>query len=93
MSFYSRNFKYIIINDLYPRVSTNADTHKDLAGRQADKVTSAGFAQLNILPNSGPDDEDVTFEVTCWGESVGLNIKSIPLADAEILRRMFSDPE
>ncbi len=86
---FARKFKYVIIADLYPRVCSEAETHRDLAGGL--KATSAGFAELSIQPNVGPDGADVDFNVQCWGESVSLNIKSNAVKDAVLLRRMFCE--
>jgi len=81
-----RKFKYIILDGLYPRICSEADTHREMAGFRT--ATSAGFAQLSIVPNGS----DLEFDVHCYGESVSLRLKSKGAEDAAILRRMFCEP-
>jgi len=78
----SRRFKYVIVNGTYPRLCSEAETHKSLAGGL--HVTSAGFARLDIDPAS-------RLSVSCFGESVSLKVKSDPI-DSMLIERMFSDP-
>ena len=76
---YPRRFKYVIYDDLFPRLCTEADKHSTIAPHGA---TSAGFASLSFAP-------DGALEVSCFGESVGLGLKSKGEKDAELIRRMF----
>ena len=80
---HSRTFKYIVHNELYPVLFTEADTHSSRANDH--KVTSAGSGELAITP-------DGQLRVSCWGQSVGLNINSRPEQDADLIHRMFVDP-
>jgi len=76
------DFKYIVLNECYPRICSGAETHRDLAAGR--KVTSAGFAQLYTKENGD-------FGVSCYGESVSLKIKSNPESDQRLLERLFAD--
>lgn len=76
-----KKFKYLVYDECYPVLFTEADQHKDRAG--FNKVTSAGFARLNI------DAGKIT--VDCWGESIGLAVKSNPELDSRLIERMFNE--
>lgn len=80
-----RKFRYVIINDILPRIGSEGDKHADMS--RCEKVTSAGFGRLELEIVG----EDVSFNVTCWGESVGLGIKSNPETDARLIRQMFCE--
>ena len=60
--------KYIIINDVFPILFTEAQQHIDI-GRKLN-VTSAGFFRTSILEGK--------IKVHCYGESISLGIKSQP---------------
>lgn len=76
--------KYVIINDLCPRLCSLAEEHAQLA--KGERVTSAGFCQFS--KDAACDDE---WEVTCWGESIGLKVKSNPEHDAYLIGRLLAD--
>lgn len=79
-----KKFKYLVYDECYPVLFTEADQHKDRAG--FNKVTSAGFARLFIS-----DDKETKIGVQCWGESVSLGIKSNPQLDSALIERMFNE--
>ena len=74
-----RTFKYVIHDDLFPRLCTEADQHKVLG---VHGITSAGFAAISATPEGD-------IQVSCWGESIGLRIKSKGEQDAALIRCMF----
>lgn len=80
-----REFKYVIIDTLYPRVCSLAEQHKDLLPYHT-KATSAGKARLHIDARTGK------LSASCYGESISLGVKSDPEHDAALLLRLFADP-
>jgi hypothetical protein len=81
-----REFKYIIVGEIFPRICSLGETHIDLRKFDTEKVTSAGFAKLDFDPQND------SFTVHCYGESVGLKLKSNPSKDAMLLEMLFSEP-
>ena len=79
---FPRKFKYVIVDDIKPRICSLADQHSDMVG-YGEKATSAGFARLQF--------GDDKFSVDCFGDSLSLNLKSDP-EDHFILERLFSEP-
>ena len=77
-----RKFKYVIIDDIAPRICSECEQHRDLTGQF--KATSAGFGQINI-------DNEGKFSVQCWGESISLKLKVGP-RDEMLLRHLFEEP-
>lgn len=75
-----KKFKYVVFDEVFPRITGEYEKHSELADGR--KVTSAGFGQLVFEP-------DGEFYIQCWGESVGLNVKSRPEKDAVLLRMLF----
>jgi len=71
--------KYIIIDELFPILFTECQTHKDLAHGM--RVTSAGFFCTSI--------EKDKIKVHCYGESISLNIKNQP-DDARLIEKFLS---
>jgi hypothetical protein len=78
----ARTFKYVIRNDLYPRLCSEAETHKDICPFGA---TSAGFASLSADPQTGK------LSVSCWGKSKSLGLES-KREDADLILCMFEAP-
>jgi hypothetical protein len=73
--------KYIIVDERgieLPIIFSEMHRHADIAGPR--KVISAGFCRFNARTCFGEDpngSEDQTVaSVSCWGESVGLRVKS-----------------
>jgi len=82
------NVKYIIIDECFPVLFSYGITHSDvnIFPRFGNgKITSAGFCSINSCNDF--EDGKRTVNVTVWGESVSLGIKSKP-QDAEIIRKM-----
>lgn len=80
-----RNFKYIILNEVYPVVFGEYFQHSDVAARLPNgNVTSAGFGSLYL-------DEQGKIQVHCYGESTSLQ-KKAGKYDATIIRGVFVDP-
>jgi len=63
----SKKMKYILIDDCYPVLFSQASSHTDFASRRA---TSAGFCHINY------DDKTCRYSVHCFGESITLKIGS-----------------
>lgn len=78
-------FKYVIVDDIRPRLCGPCDQHKDLV-HFGEPVTAAGFAKL------GYDVETKSFTVTCFGESLSLKARSRGEKDAQLILRMFEEP-
>lgn len=77
--------KYIIIDELYPRLCSLAEQHSDVANGY--KVTSAGFCSFE----QGDGSKDgMGWLVSCWGESLSLKIKSDPEHDSHLIERLLS---
>jgi hypothetical protein len=81
------NAKYIIVESQdgleYPYLFSGLTKHSDFARKillTTDKVVAAGFASfgLNSLVN-----------ISCWGESVSLNVKSRREIDEKVFENMF----
>lgn len=80
-----RNFKYVIINDIYPVVFGEYFQHSDVVARLNNpNVTSAGFGALYI-------DDQGRIQISCYGESTSLE-KKAGKYDATIIRGVFVDP-
>ena len=82
----AKKFKYVITDNLFVRIGSEADAHKAIAIAMTGKPTSAGFAQLEISHQFGPG---IQFKVVCFGESIGLGLKSNPENDEKILHKLF----
>lgn len=80
----STTFKYVVTNRgaiIFPELIN----HKDAVIPSSHmKIMSAGFCKITFKCNSLP-------EVSCYGESVSLNVKSIPHHDNIMVKRAF-DP-
>ena len=74
-----RKFKYVIVANIYPRIGSVGEQHRDLAG--GDKVTSAGWGRIE--QNAAGE-----FSVVTFGESIGLGVRPNP-QDASTLARLF----
>jgi len=77
----TQNFKYIIIDNTYPILFTEAIAHSDFKDKN---ITSAGFCNINA--NAEKDE----FEVACFGESISLGITAKPKEDAEAIKRILN---
>lgn len=76
--------KYVIIDELFPRLGTLGEQHSQIAGGY--KVTSAGFCSFEMGGYGDPPG----WRVSVWGESLSCKVKSQPY-DAELIKRMLSD--
>lgn len=72
--------KYVIINELFPRLCSLAEEHAQLA--KGERVTSAGFCSFS---GQSPD-----WQVSVWGESISLKVKHDP-HDAYLIKRLLSN--
>lgn len=76
-----KDAKYIIVDSAvygeYPIIGPNFINHSDLHIFCGEKVVSAGFFSI---------DGD---KVSCFGESVSLEVKSRGEEDARLLRKLF----
>lgn len=75
---YPKDFKYIMVDGIYPILFTLAMIHKDIA--KGHNVTSAGFAKIESCDNK--------LSVSVSGESVSLGISHNP-EDASTIKKMF----
>lgn len=91
------HMKYIIVEDSCPMsmVFNPVIEHKKAAtgvcGVSGKKVVGAGFCSIGITVEESQNDFGAVFEeklvVSCWGESVSLNIKSRGEEDAKVILR------
>lgn len=86
-----KNIKYVIIDETYPIIFSEAHQHssfRDISGN----VTSAGFCSFQEVdtPVGSRFCQSRIIQARCYGESVSLNIKSDPEKDAIILTRLFN---
>ena len=73
--------KYILFDDPLspkPLIFSDLDQHRDIANDFPHRtVKSAGFCSIK-------KNDDGDYVVTCWGESISLNKKSLPTDGLEI---------
>lgn len=76
----SGQLKYIMVDEIFPIIFTEAMTHKHIAGNK--NVTSAGFVSISV-------DSEFNKKATAYGKSISLGKESKP-EDSEIITAMFS---
>ena len=74
-----KKFKYVIIDDIAPRICSICEQHHQLAG--GFNVTSAGWGRIE-------QNEAGEFSIVTFGESIGLKLKPAE-NDAYLLKRLF----
>lgn len=75
-------FKYIVTEQgaiIFPE----SVTHSQAVNRNDIKVMSAGFCKVTFKCNALP-------VVECYGESASLGIRSIPMMDSMMVKRIFN---
>ena len=83
-------FKYIIVTDRFgmelPILFSQSLAHADFKGAYTN-IVSAGFGSINEIKKvDGMYDIYMEPQVTCWGQSVTLQMKSRKEIDADIIR-------
>ena len=73
-----KKIKYIIYEDCFPVLFSEANKHSDF--RTGQEITSAGFCSVFF------ENEKICVKV--YGESISLKLKSKP-EDAELIERLF----
>jgi hypothetical protein len=74
--------KYVVIDSNgieTPIIFPETESHVDHV-RSQQEVISAGFCRFSV-------NADVKLEVGCWGESIGLKVKSRGAKDEELILR------
>ena len=80
--------KYVIQSGIYPFVFSGATKHSEACPHGG---TSAGFFSVNASATRKKQwSEEPYLEVSCWGESLSLNLKSDPEHDKIMLEMLFN---
>ncbi len=90
-NFFQMKLKYVIVDDCYPILFGEYYQHSVFKNRGT--ITSAGFCSIKEVetPSDRMDITTVTMtEVSVWGESISLGVKSDPEHDKRLLERMFN---
>lgn len=84
--------KYVVVEEMgieVPIIFSELQKHTDIAGNK--KVIAAGFCRFCgdvVLGEDANGSEDKTVAgVACWGESLGLKIKSRGNIDADLIMK------
>lgn len=80
--------KYVVIDECLPITFGEYFQHKKFSN--IGKITSAGFYNMRIVNKPDAICPEYT-EVTCFGESIGLGIKSRPIEDKALLERLYNE--
>lgn len=84
------NIKYVILDECLPILLSPGHEHS--VANRIGKPTSAGSCSFRQEVNRDPFSDSYRkseWVVTCWGESLGLGIKSDPEWDASIIKRLL----
>ncbi len=73
--------KYVIFDDIAPVLLSDCQQHADI--RCQYRPTSAGFCSYVF------NETTCELDVTCWGESISLGIKSKPDIDSHLIKRLL----
>ena len=77
-----KKLKYIILKSGSPILFGDASKHSEVARKE--NVQSAGFCFIQFK-----EDKDA-YDITCFGESTSLGIKSNPEEDAKAISFLFN---
>ena len=78
-----KKLKYVVFKD-GRAVLFGDDTQHNQVGNK-DNVASAGFCHISF------DESECRYHVSCFGESISLDIKSDPDGDAKVISYMVNE--
>lgn len=85
--------KYVIIDHCKPITFGEYFKHSDFS--HMGEITSAGFCSIQQIPTNFEKYPRIStvdmFEVTCFGESISLGIKSNPSTDEVLIRMLYNN--
>lgn len=82
--------KYVIFGDICPVLLSEANQHRDIRNAYGE-ATSAGFCSFQYNPDKTKTEFGYNiggWEVSVWGESISLKLKSNP-HDAHMIERLL----
>ena len=82
-------FKYIR-TDLTFAIFSASETHSHIARAMTEKVTGAGFCDIDLMYYEEKGVEKAKIKVHCYGESISLGIKGDKKADENFINQKIN---